>query len=59
MNEAERCFAKTFAQDMKRLGDLMARLGQGMESKFVNEYAAEQSPIDDLPSDYESASHGE
>jgi len=54
MNELE-----TFAQDLKRLGDLMARLGQGMESKLENQYASEQSPIDDLPSDYEAATHGE
>ena len=54
MNELE-----TFAQDLKRLGDLMARLGQGIETKLETQYASEQSPIDDLPTDYESASHGE
>lgn len=95
---------ETFAQNLKKFGDLMSRLGKGMESKLVQEetkvivhpflngksnwrkleemqlsllkaekikiaqemealqeklYADEQSPIDDLPTDYESATHGE
>lgn len=54
MNELE-----IHAQNLKRLGDLMVRLGQGMESKLANQYASEQSPIEDLSSDYESATHGE
>jgi hypothetical protein len=48
-----------FADGLKRLGDKMSKVGEEAEAKFAREYAAEQSPIDDLSSDYESATHGE
>lgn len=50
---------ETLLQQMKTLGELMVRMSDAMDEKLAREYAAEQSPIDDLPSDYESATHGE
>ena len=40
-----------FADGLKHLGDKMSKVGEEAEAKFAREYAAEQSPIDDLPSD--------
>ena len=50
---------ETLLQQMKTLGELMVRMSDAMEGKLAREYASEQSPIEDLPTDYESASHGE
>jgi len=48
-----------FADGLKHLGDKMSKVGEEAEAKFAREYASEQSPIEDLPTDYESATHGE
>ena len=50
---------ETLLQQIKTLGELMGRMADAMDEKLAREYAAEQSPIDDLPTDYESATHGE
>ena len=48
-----------FADGLKHLGDKMSKVGEEAEAKFAREYASEQSTIEDLPTDYESATHGE